>query len=66
MGPFALSVSDWLQDLLDYNIKLHQESLLEKYMKISEKQFQLGSSPKKKFSNRKLREKPASKKRVWV
>ncbi|KAM9899263.1 hypothetical protein OXX79_005830 [Metschnikowia pulcherrima] len=49
------------EDLLDYNMELHKKQLLEKYMEISEKQFQLRSSPKKKSSNRKLQDKPAKK-----
>lgn len=49
------------EDLLDYNMELRKKQLLEKYMEISQKQFQLRSSPTKKSSSNKLLDKPARK-----
>lgn len=39
-------------DVLNYNMEMHKKQLLEKYMEITEKQFQLKTSPRKKKSSR--------------
>ncbi|OBA24419.1 hypothetical protein METBIDRAFT_38584 [Metschnikowia bicuspidata var. bicuspidata NRRL YB-4993] len=52
--------SESREDLLDYNMELRKKQLLEKYMEISEKQFQLRSSPTKS-SGTKHHDKPPRK-----